>query len=341
MNSNRSLGPRLIVVATLLMVVVIGGTAGYVLLEGWTLMDAFYMTIITLSTVGFGEVRPLHPASQLFTAVLIFVGVGGVAYTLATFTEYMVAGELQGTLRRRRMQQTIDRLSGHFIICGFGRVGRQVAAELMRCQMVVIVIDINPMEEEECTRCGYHFLEGDASDDAVLVQAGITRAKGLVAVVDSDAANVYVSLSARALNPSLAIVARADQPNAEAKLRMAGANHVISPYAVGGMRMASLLVHPNVVDFLDLVMRDEELQLWLDEVQIAPESELAGKTLEEMQVRGLTGANVLGMRHEGGRVMVNWTADVRIESGGVLVALGTREQLNALANLAGHPENEH
>jgi len=332
---NGSLRPRLIAIMILLPVVMIGGTVGYVLLEKWPLLDAFYMTVITLSTVGFGEVRPMHQTGRPFTSVLIFIGVGGVAYTLGTITEYLVTGELQGTLRRRRMQKEIDRLSGHFIVCGFGRVGRQVAAELRRCQMSVVVIETNPEEEEECTRSGYHFIEGDASDDAVLVRAGIERARGLVAAVDSDAANVYVSLSAHALNPSLPIVARADQPDAEAKLRKAGATHVISPYAVGGMRMASLLLHPNVIDFLDLVMRDEELQLWLDEIRIAPESELDGKTLEEMQVRKRTGANVLGMRRGGGGIVVNWAAEMRIEAGDVLVALGTRDQLDALAALAG------
>ncbi len=327
-------GPLIRVVAIFISVVLLG-TLGYSLLEGWPLVDAFYMTIITLSTVGFGEVRPLSPSGRLFTIILIMVGVGGGAYLFSTVADFIITGELRGTLRRRRMEKQIERLRDHYIICGFGRVGQQVAAEIRQAGKPLVVIDDSPEAVQRMEEAGYLYVQGDAAEDEVLRAAGIARASGLVACVDSDAENVYVVLSARALRPDLVIVARANSVDSERKLRQAGATHVVSPYAIGGRRMATMLLHPHVVDFLDVLMHSSELELMMEEIRVGPNGELAGKTVSEADVRQRTGANILAVKGYRGKLFRKLEPDFRFAPDDVLIALGTREQLNELARLAG------
>jgi voltage-gated potassium channel len=303
-------------------------------LEGWRLPEALYMTVITLSTVGFSEVRPLSEVGRFFTAGLIVAGVGAVAYVFAAISQYVISGELSGSLRRSRMHQRIDATSGHFIVCGYGRVGQQVVVDLLeeRRQSVVVESHADALSDAPP---GVLSVIGDASDDDVLGLAGIARASGLVAATGDDAINLFITLSARTLNPDLCIVARANQPASEPKLLRAGATHVISPYRISGRRMARQLLYPSIVDFLDVVMHSGGLELFLEEYTVQPDSDLHGKTVAEAEVRTRSGANVLAVRrHDQGSIVTNPPSEMRFEPGDMLIVLGTHQQLEALSGLA-------
>jgi len=323
---------RLARFAIILAAILAAGTTGYMLIEGWSFADALYMTVITLSTVGFSEVQPLSPDGQLFTTALIVTGVGAVAFLFSTIGQQIVSGELHGTIRRRRMQRSIDGLSGHYIICGYGRVGGQVIESLQQRKKNCVVIEQEPGHGAEGD--DLLFVYGDASDDDVLRQAGIDKAAGLVAATGDDPTNLYITVSAHSLRPDLMIVARANLPAAEGKLLRGGASSVISPYTMGGQRIATQLLYPSVTEFLDVVMHSGDLELWLEECMVWPHSDLHSKTVEEAQVRKRTGANVLAVRRsDGGTVLTNPPSNMRFEPGDVLIALGTREQLRALWRL--------
>jgi len=325
---------RVAAFGVVLLAVVSAGTVGYMALEGWSFIESLYMTIITLSTVGFSEVRPLSPAGRIFTAGLILAGVGAVAYLFGAISQYIISGELTGSIRKARMQQRIDALSGHYVICGFGRVGQQVLIDLVSQgeQCVVVENDAAVMSEAPP---GTLSVVGDAADDDVLVQAGIDRAAGLVAATGDDATNLFVALSAHTLKLDLPIVARANHPSSEPKLIRAGASHVISPYRISGRRIARQLLYPSVTDFLDIVMHSGDLELLLEECRVENGSDIDGKTASESAIRSRTGVNVLAIRrHDQGAILTNPPAQMRLEPGDVLIALGTRTQLEQLEELA-------
>jgi voltage-gated potassium channel len=308
------------------------GTGGYMILEGWRFTDALYMTVITLSTVGFGEVAPLSPAGKFFTTLLIVAGVAAVAYLFSAISQHVVSGELHGTLRRRHMQRTIESLSGHFIVCGYGQVGSQVVRSLQQRGKACVVIET---DSDDLENGDVKFITGNAEDDDMLKEAGIERATGLVAATGDDASNLFITVSAHQLNKNLTIVARANHTTSEAKLRYGGATHVISPHMLGGQRIASQLLNPSVTDFLDVVMHSGDLELCLEEFTLAPDCDLQGKTVAEGQVRQKTGTNILAIRRcDGGNVVTNPPSELRFEPGDVLIALGTPEQLKALGSLA-------
>jgi len=245
------------------------GVLGYILFEGWSFMDALYMTVITLTTVGYREVRDLDTSGQLWTMVLLITGVGTLFYAAISAVEIAVEGAVQGYFERRRMRARLNRLNDHYILCGFGRVGRQVAHEFTIEEVPFVIVDQNLDKVEECREKGYLALLGEASDDTILEEAGIRRARGLVAAVNSDADNVFVVLSARKINPGLHIVARTSTEESAAKLEIAGADRTLSPYAVGGRRLASLATQPLIVDFLDIVTRGEEgIEFRLEEFSV-------------------------------------------------------------------------
>jgi voltage-gated potassium channel len=325
---------RIARVLLVLAAALVAGTAGYMLLEGWRLLDALYMTVITLSTVGFTEVHPLSDAGHLFTIALIITGVSAAAYAVGAIGEYVIGGRLSGALRRQRMQRDIDRLQSHYIVCGYGRVGRQVVDELAARGLHAVVIepdeDAIPEEEIRTLR-----IRGDATDDGSLRSAGIDRAAGLVAVAGDDATNIVVTLSARALNPDLAIVARAIQPEAEDKLRRAGATHVISPYRIGGQRIVTQLLHPRITDFLDVVMHRRNLELWLEEITVAPDGPANGRSLSETAFWGADGVKVLAVAREQGDLVTAPRGDLRLGAGDVVIALGTLTQLDVARREAG------
>lgn len=312
----------------------VGGTLGYMLIEGWTLAESLFMTVITLSTVGYGEVQPLTPVGQVFSIILIMFGVGTVAYSFSTVADYIVAGELYGVLRRQRMIREIGKLRNHYIICGYGRVGRQVAEGLRNDGYEIVVIEndpeqIRPLEEDLIN----HIL-GDAAEDRMLQEAGIEHARGLFTCLRDDADNVLVTLSARTLNPSIFIIARSNSASTEQKLHIAGANQVINPYSIAGNRMAAQMTHPGVMEFLDVVMRRKDLELHIEEVVVGEESDLNGKALADSRVRSETGVNVLAIRRPDDRLFTDVGPDFLLRTGDALICLGTPQQLADLADLA-------
>ena len=333
---DRHLMPRqLRVVLFLLTTLLVGGTVGYMLTERWSVHDSLFMTVITLSTVGYGEVRPLTRSGEMFTMLLILGGVGVLAYSFSTTLDYIVAGELQGFLRRQRLERRIAKMQDHYIVCGYGRVGRQVVDELHANEINMVVIDSDPGVGSELDALGTLFINGDSSDDEVLAQAGLDRARGLCTCLPSDATNVFVVLSARRDHPNLFIISRCNQPENQDKLRIAGADQVINPYVITGRRMATQLLYPSVADFLDVFIRRGELELRIQEIVIGAESSMATKTLAECHVRSETGVNVLAIRRNQQTLNTNPGGELVLMVGDELVCLGTPEQLSLLAGRAG------
>lgn len=314
-------------------IITVVGVLGYMVFEGWSFADALYMTVITLTTVGYREVRPLDATGQLWTMALLITGVGTLFYAAVSSVELVVEGTIRGYFGRRRMEAAIRKLSGHYVLCGYGRVGRQVAAEFALDGVSFVVVEQEPETVEECVEKGYLVLLGEASDD-MLEEAGVRRARGPVAAVDSDADNVFVVLSARKLNPELHIVARASSDESAAKLEIAGADRTLSPYAVGGRRLASLATQPLVVDFLDIVTRGEEgMEFRLEEFSVPEDSFIADHTIGELRIGERTGAMILATHHREGSFDTTPSASDRISGGDTLIVLGTREQVARLERL--------
>jgi voltage-gated potassium channel len=267
---------------------IVVGTAGYLILEpGWRPLDALYMTVITLTTVGFREVQPLTDAGRVWTMVLSLVGVGLIFGTVGIVAEYLVVEATSGRREARRMIEAVGKLSGHYILCGYGRVGLTVARELVHSGLKVVVVDILPESLARARREGFLEVEGDATEEATLRAAGIERARGLITTIDSDAHNVYVILSARAINPKLFVVARANAADSEARLMQAGADRVVSPYTMAGHRLAELAVRPRVVDFIDAALSHGELAFSMEEVEVGPGSSVEGLTVGALRESGV------------------------------------------------------
>jgi len=313
----------------LLVIVLVVGTVGYLIL-GFGMVDALYQTVTTVATVGFREVQPLSTAGKFFTMVLILFGVGATLYAFSVLIETLLEGRLLDLLGRRRMEKTISNLADHVIICGWGRVGRSIAAEVAETGRPFVVID---HDEDRLADTTQPTVFGDATEDDVLVAAGIERASALVAAVDADAANSFITLSARALRPDLFIVTRARSLDSEEKLRRAGADRVVNPQNIGGARMAAFVLRPHVAEFLDVVMHERNLEFRLEELPIVARSPIAGETLRDAHLRDRTGALVLALRDPSGTFLTNPSPDTRIEAGHVLIAIGTGEELKALGDL--------
>jgi voltage-gated potassium channel len=317
-----------------LVLVMAGGTVGYVLL-GFGALDALYQTVITITTVGYREVRPLAGGGMAFTIVLILVGVGTALYTFGVTLEALIEGHLRAHLGRRRMDRQISRMSGHVIICGWGRVGNASAAYLRAAGREFVVIDRNP---ERLAGIEHVHVLGDVSEDRTLQAAGIARARALIAALDTDAGNVYVTLSSRALCKDLVIIARASNESSKSKLIRAGANRAVNPAMIGGRRMAAFALQPEVAEFLDVVMHDENLEFRIEQVDIGPDSPLAGRTLHEVALRESTGVLLLAARTGDGPFLADPPPETRLEPNTVLIAVGTHEQIDALRRRAGASE---
>jgi voltage-gated potassium channel len=313
--------------------VVIVGTVGYVVL-GFGVLDAVYQTVTTITTVGFREVEPLDGAGQIFTIVLILAGVGTALYTLTVGLEALVEGHIGEAMGRRRMDKQIGALDGHVIVCGWGRVGRAAARELESAGKPVVVID-SDAERAALIPRSYPHVHGDASDDDVLDEAGIDRAAALVAAVSTDAANLFITLSGRSLRSDLFIVSRAREESSVNKLLRAGADRVVNPQEIGGARIAAFVSRPRVTDFLDVVMHTRETELVLEEISLAPESQLVGLSLGEAKVRDRTGALVLAVHDPTVGLVSNPGASVVMNAGQTLLAIGTPAQLENLTQIAG------
>ncbi len=310
------------------------GTLGYRAIEGWPLLEAFYMTVITVTTVGFAEVHPLSPVGRLFTVLLIAAGVGTAAYAASQVAERVLEAGLTNAFERRRQKRMLAQMSGHYIVCGYGRLGRIAAQELLSQGAQVVVVDPDPNNVALCASQRIACVQGSATEDAVLREAGVERARGLLATHDSDAENVYIVLSARALNPQLFIVARVELEESEPKLIRAGANRVLAPYAIGAKRMAALALRPTVVHFLDVITNAQDLQLWMEEVPIGPASPLANMTLAELDVQRRTGALIVAFVSPEGRVITNPPQETVLSPGSKLIALGRTAQVRMLCELA-------
>jgi voltage-gated potassium channel len=312
------------------LAVVAAGSIGYVVL-GFSPLDAVYQTVTTISTVGFRELHPLGTAGKIVTIVLIIAGVGTALYAFSVVLESLVEGHLRQHVGRRRMQRDIARMSGHTIVCGWGRVGRAVAGYLAGQDAALVVVDVDPQRVAEAT---HPALTGDVTDDEVLRKAGIMRARALVAAINTDAENVYVTLSARSLRPDLIIIARARTEASEPKLLRAGATRVVNPQRIGGQRIAAAALQPNVVEFLDVVMHDGSLEFRLEEIPVRAGSRLAGRTLQEADPGEATGALVLALRGPDGTFLTNPPMHTPVDAGYILIAIGTQQQLTALQNAA-------
>lgn len=330
MIDNRSpLSRRAIGSLVVLSGVFIFGTIGYVLIEGWSWPDALYMAVITLATVGFGEVHPLSDGGRLFTSFLILLGVGTVAYGLGALVDYVVNAELSGELRRRRMLRTLEQVRGHVIVCGFGRVGEHSADTLRQNKRTVVVIDNEEARAARARASGYLTLIGDATHDETLRQAGLERAAGLLVCTGDDSHNLFIVLSARTLNPGLVIVARSIAPETESKMLRAGASRVISPYQIGGRRMANAFLRPNVAEFLEGVSLDSGQELWIEEITIEAHSPLVGQSLRQVDMRRRTGVTLLAiLRHNG---LTPPDAEVIFQIDDRLIVIGGQSQIDALA----------
>jgi len=322
------------ILAVVLLITV--GIVGYTQLEGWSVVDALYMTVTTLTTVGFMEVHPLSDAGRLFTIALLVTGVGTFFFLAGTFAEYVIGGSLTGIVRSRRMQRQIDAMSGHQLVCGFGRVGEQVAIDLDSDGLRVVVVE---KDAAALARLGDRFpcVTGDATDESVLERAGIARAAGLVAASGEDSANIVITLTARGLNQGVHIVARGGADETASKLMRAGANHVISPYRLAGRRIATQLQSPRVSEFLDRVVYARDVELWLRELVVRSHSRLEGRALAECRFAEEVGVTLLAVS-EGrtGQLMTSPPSTLALSAGDVLVVLGTSEQLRRLNALAGN-----
>ncbi|MDP6610208.1 MAG: potassium channel protein, partial [Vicinamibacterales bacterium] len=306
-----------------------GGTVGYRYIEGASWWDSFYMTVITLTTVGYGEEFPLSEWGEAFTALLLLSGVGVFLFVLTEIGRTVLEGELQEFWGQRRRSRMIDQMSGHQIVCGFGRMGRAVVDELKRSGERIVVIDRVPERFERVRDGALPSVVGDATAEATLIQAGIGRARGMVACLKDDAQNVYAVLTARAINPDLFIVARATEDEAEERVRQAGADRAVNPYQISGLRLAHLLVKPTIVGFFDASLGRSGEELLLEERALTPAHPLAGKSLAEADLRGRYGLGVVAIQR-GEEFIVDPPVETSFERGDVIVLLGTREQMARL-----------
>ena len=317
-----------------LVTVIAFGTLGYAMIEDWQAFDALYMTIITLATVGFREVHELSPEGKIFTIVLIISGTGIIAYTLSSLIQFTLEGQLRKILGRKKLESRIGKLRDHYIICGYGRIGHLICREFQSRPTPFVIVEQNPNNIERLEREGYMYVEGDATDDETLQAAGIEHAKGLITAVTSDTDNVYITLTARGLNPKLFILARAGEEGAEKKLMRAGASKVISPYTIGASRMAQAILRPSVVDFIELATASEHLALQIEEIRIAADSVLAGKNLINSGIRQSMGIIIVGIKESDGKMTFNPPPEKNIEPNSVLIILGERPAISKLEKIA-------
>jgi voltage-gated potassium channel len=317
----------------ILLVLVSLGTLGYMSIEHWRFLDAFYMTVITLATIGFQEMHELSDAGRVFTILLIVVGVSVLGYTVGKLAQIMFEGEFQRFLGRKKVEKTIEELRDHYIVCGYGRIGSLICRDFAAEPIPFVVVENNPEVIEKLTEDNVPFLRGNATEDETLLKAGIKRAKGLVSVVTSDTENVYITLTARGLNPDLYILARSGEPGSEIKLTRAGANKVVSPYHIGGSRMAQAILRPNVVDFIEIAMGRGHIDLQMEEISIPDRSPFLGKNLKEAGLRKDTGVIIVGIKQANGKMLFNPGSASLIEAKDTLIVLGQPASISKLESM--------
>ncbi len=311
-----------------LAAIISAGVAGYMLIEGWSFIDSIFMTVTTITTVGYDEVHPLSEAGRIFSIFLIIGGVGGALYALSAVVAFVVEGEFGTRLGRRQMKNKIAKLKNHFIICGYGRVGQEIGRVFAEEGVPFVAIDNNRESTAIADKENHLYLLADATNDEALKEAGIEHARGLVVAVGSDPDSTYITLSARQLRPDLFIEARASSGEAETKLKKAGADRIISPQRIGARRMAMIALRPAVVDFIDTVTYRRGRELQMENIAVNGDSSLAGQSVAEISRR--TKATLLAISKKSGRLLANPQPEEIIEAGDILVAMGTRQQLMAL-----------
>jgi voltage-gated potassium channel len=328
----RDLKIKLFLAMLLLFCVVSFGTAGYMIIEGWNFLDALYMTVITLASVGFREVHELSETGVIFTIILIVGGVGSVAYALSAGARLILEGEFQQVFGRKRLEKRLRDLNDHYIVCGYGRMGKIICRELKAANIPFVAVEKNV--ESIPTDSDFFTIEGDATQDDLLKRVGIQRARGLISVLPTDAENLYVVLSARELNPQLFIVARAGEEGSEKKLFRAGANKVVSPYHIGGLRIAHTVLRPAVVDFIEFATRSGNLELQMEEILIPEYSNLAGMSLDQCGFGRELGIIIVAIKRASGEMEFNPTSRSTIKEGDTLIALGETQKLAILVRMA-------
>lgn len=330
MSHTHTLAKAIIGIA----IVLAFGTVGYMVIEGWSPLESFYMTVITITTIGFGEVHPLSDNGRIFTLGVIFCGIGMVGYVFVTGTRMVVEGELRQIITRRRSMKALERVRDHFIVCGFGRMGSFICQQLHERGIPFVVVEGRPEIQDKVIEAGFFLSPGDATEEEVLLKAGIGKARGLVCVLDSDAANVYVVLTARVLNPGLEIIARAAEEGAQKKLKVAGASRVISPYQIGGMRMVMGILKPAVMSFLEVAMDHKQLDIELEEVKVAEKSGYSGKRLVDTDIRRELNLIIIAIKKADGQMVFNPGPYTLIDDNDTLIAMGERDSLARFEQVA-------
>ncbi len=323
---------RLILIAIALVLVLTCGTIGFVAIEHYPVFDAFYMTLTTVTTVGYAEIRGLSHAGRVFNSFLIFFGVTTIFLAVGAMTQTLIELELNQFFGKRRVRNMIDKLEGHIILCGFGRVGRGAAAELRKAGAPFVVVDNNEERVERAMKAGMLAVLADAGRDEALRDVGIARAKGLIATLASDADNLFVIMSAKTLNPKLQLSARIAEESSEQKMRRAGADFVFAPYNTTGQRMAHALLKPHVLQFLDFTTQ-QGVDIEIEQVRVTGQSAFAGRTLAEVDVRNKSGVAILAIRKADGEMLFNPSPEAQMSAGDHLIAMGEARSLQKLEQL--------
>jgi voltage-gated potassium channel len=325
---------RLLVIAAALGCLLVAGTIGFTLIEGLEPFDAFYMTLFTITTVGYKELpETLSRGGRIFNSFIIVFGVSTLFFAIGVMTQTVIELELSNFFGRRRMKRMVEKLSNHYIVCGYGRVGRSAAAELQRAGVPLVVVDRSPDKYDRAQRDGIPAIQADSTHDDALIEAGVKRAKGLVAALATDSDNVFLILSAKTLNPMVNVAARVGDEEAEQKLKLAGADTVFPPYTHAGHQLALSLLRPHVVQFLDSATKSVGLDVGFEQLRVSPGSELASKSLKQVQIRRDLGVIVLAIRGADGRMQFNPPAEAVLEPGDFLIVMGESANLRKLEGL--------
>lgn len=326
------------VIYILLSVVILAvGTAGYVLIEGWPVLDGLYMTVITLATVGYGEIREISQTGRIFTIALIFLGVGFYLYVVGNLIQFVVEGRIREVLGRRKLDKQISALKNHFIVCGYGRIGRVLSRYLIEKYLDVVVIERNEDRIPVMNADGVLYIIGEATNEETLIRAGIRRARGLLTVLATDADNVFLVLTAKNHNPEIFTVARADQNSAKNTLYAAGADKVISPYDLGARRMAHAVLRPTVIHFLELAFSDEDTDIQIEEFPVDEKSSLVGVTLLDSNIRKELNLIIITIKRADGTMLFNPSATNHFRRGDTVIAVGENKNLMKLSRLLNPP----
>jgi voltage-gated potassium channel len=309
---------------------VLYGTIGYMVIEGWRALDALYMTVITLATVGYGEVHPISDAGHIYTIVLIITGVGFFLYVAGAVIQFMVEGRVRIIMGRRRLDRKINRMKDHYIVCGYGRIGKVICHRLGREEIDLVIVDKNPDLAQTLDNLGFVYVCDDATDEVTLLKAGIRKAKALISVLGTDTENVFLVLSARQLAPGLNIIARASNESAKAKLAAAGANTVEAPYEIGAATMAQRVVRPTVTNFLDLALAHQHKDIQMEEIPVSTASPLKGVMLKDSGIRQKYNLIIIAIKTQDDKMLFNPSYEAKIDAGDTVIAVGEPSNLNKL-----------